>query len=248
MTSPGEVDSTSKLDELARELARRRDEEERRLDATEEASALLQQPAPLPLNLATLRRGNIGKNTDSSAQRGQRLEASMDESIHQPKRGEKEDTAAQVARRSGMPQLEPAAQVLTQMDASERKSSHESATYPQLVPQPVPLTNILRGRGEASAVAQLHVRPELAPPPVVSEPGTLQSGLTYRFYSWGADHAVMVQGYAGGNLLLQPSDALVTQRLSEQWQSGNPQQWQLAGGEGEGREQQQPSRDEEDEA
>lgn len=54
------------------------------------------------------------------------------------------------------------------------------------------------------------------------------NGLTYRFTRWGAEHTVTVQGSSGGNLLLQPSDSVVTQQLSEQWQSGHPQKWQLA--------------------
>lgn len=54
------------------------------------------------------------------------------------------------------------------------------------------------------------------------------NGLTYRFTRWGAEHTVTVQGTTGANLLLQPSDSVVTQQLSEQWQSGHPQKWQLA--------------------
>lgn len=54
------------------------------------------------------------------------------------------------------------------------------------------------------------------------------NGLIYRFTRWGAEHTVTVQGATGGNLLLQPSDSVVTQQLSEQWQSGHPQKWQLA--------------------
>ncbi|PJG60117.1 type III secretion system needle length determinant, SpaN/EivJ family [Aeromonas cavernicola] len=54
------------------------------------------------------------------------------------------------------------------------------------------------------------------------------NGLTYRFTRWGAEHTVTMQGAPGGNLLLQPSDSVVTQQLTEQWQSGHPQKWQLA--------------------
>ncbi|MEN3029781.1 type III secretion system needle length determinant, SpaN/EivJ family [Chromobacterium amazonense] len=75
-----------------------------------------------------------------------------------------------------------------------------------------------------------------------------QNGLTYQFRRWGNEHSVTVQGTLSGNLLLQPSDVLVAQRLGEQWQSGNPQQWQLARDGGEGRGQQQPQQDEEDES
>ncbi|MGL5727127.1 MAG: type III secretion system needle length determinant, SpaN/EivJ family [Plesiomonas sp.] len=61
------------------------------------------------------------------------------------------------------------------------------------------------------------------------------NGLTYRFTRWGAEHTVTVKGTTGGNLLLQPSDSVVTQQLSEQWQSGHPQKWQLVRDEGEER-------------
>ncbi|MGL6350325.1 MAG: type III secretion system needle length determinant, SpaN/EivJ family, partial [Aeromonas sp.] len=62
----------------------------------------------------------------------------------------------------------------------------------------------------------------------------------------GAEHTVTVQGSTGGNLLLQPSDSVVTQQLSEQWQSGHPQKWQLArdGGEERNPHQQQYEDDE----
>lgn len=155
--------------------------------------------------------------------------------------------AAQLARRAGAARPAPAAPTLVRTEAGERKPHHESATPPLLVSQPAPHI-APRGRGEPAAVLQRHARHEPAPTQAVSEPPTLQSGLTYRFSSWGAEHAVTVQGQAGGSLLLQPSDPLVAQRLSEQWQSGNPQQWQLARDGGEGREQHRPQQDEEDEA
>ncbi|AXE33384.1 type III secretion system needle length determinant, SpaN/EivJ family [Chromobacterium phragmitis] len=76
------------------------------------------------------------------------------------------------------------------------------------------------------------------------------AALTYRFQSWGGDHAVSVQalaGQGGAQLALAPSDGLVQQRLAEQWQSGNPQQWTMRDdGRQDGR-QGQARRDEEDE-
>ncbi|WP_440029661.1 SpaN/EivJ family type III secretion system needle length determinant [Chromobacterium amazonense] len=140
-----------------------------------------------------------------------------------------------------------AASTVVRMEAGERKPRHESAVPPLRV---LPLAPHIapHGRGEPAAGRKDYVRHELAPTQTVSGPPTLQSGLTYRFSSWGGEHAVTVQGPAGGSLLLQPSDALVAQRLSEQWQSGNPQQWQLARDSGEGREQRQPQQHEEDEA
>ncbi|WP_080417150.1 type III secretion system needle length determinant, SpaN/EivJ family [Burkholderia ubonensis] len=118
----------------------------------------------------------------------------------------------------------------------------QSAPASRLTPSPSP-----QARQESAPGLSRHARSERAP--AVDAP---QSGLTYRFSRWGGEHAVTVQAPANGVLLLQPSDALVAQRLSEQWQSGNPQQWQLArdGGKGgeEGGEQRQRPQQEEDEA
>ncbi|WP_217591405.1 type III secretion system needle length determinant, SpaN/EivJ family [Burkholderia sp. GbtcB21] len=118
----------------------------------------------------------------------------------------------------------------------------QSAPPSRLTPSPS-----TQARQESAPGLPRHARSERAP--AVDAP---QSGLTYRFSRWGGEHAVTVQAPANGVLLLQPSDALVAQRLSEQWQSGNPQQWQLArdGGKGgeEGGEQRQRPQQEEDEA
>jgi hypothetical protein len=84
--------------------------------------------------------------------------------------------------------------------------------------------------------------------PIADAPMMQPSGLTYRFTRWGAEHAVTVQGPTSGALLLQPSDSLVTQQLSAQWQSGEPQRWQLARDGSEGREQRHQQQNEEDEA
>lgn len=81
-----------------------------------------------------------------------------------------------------------------------------------------------------------------------SAPEPAQPGLTYRFQRWGGEHTVNVQSQPGGVLSLQPSDSLVQQRLGEQWQSGNPQQWQMARDDGREQGRQQPQRDEEEDA
>ncbi|WP_374424698.1 type III secretion system needle length determinant, SpaN/EivJ family [Chromobacterium sp.] len=85
-------------------------------------------------------------------------------------------------------------------------------------------------------------------PSAPSAPEPAQPGLTYRFQRWGGEHAVNVQSQPGGVLSLQPSDSLVQQRLGEQWQSGNPQQWQMARDDGREQGRQQPQRDEEEDA
>lgn len=169
------------------------------------------------------------------------------EGLDQALAGEPASVPGPAPRRAVVTRSAPAAQVPTRAEAIERKPRHESATPPLLVSQPAPHA-APRGRAEPQVALQRHARHEAVPAPAVAESPTLQSGLTYRFSSWGAEHAVTVQGQTGGTLLLQPSDPLVAQRLGEQWQSGNPQQWQLARDGGEGREQHQPQQDEEDEA
>ncbi|MEN7431668.1 type III secretion system needle length determinant, SpaN/EivJ family [Chromobacterium sp. TRC.1.1.SA] len=71
------------------------------------------------------------------------------------------------------------------------------------------------------------------------------SGIGYRFLRWGGEHAVRIQS-RNGKLLLQPSDSLVQQRLSEQWLSGNPQHWSLDRDNGE-RQSPRPAQDEHEE-
>lgn len=93
--------------------------------------------------------------------------------------------------------------------------------------------------------AQAQAQTALSAP---SAPEPAQPGLTYRFQRWGGEHAVNVQSQPGGVLSLQPSDSLVQQRLGEQWQSGNPQQWQMARDDGREQGRQQPQRDEEEDA
>ncbi|OBU86806.1 type III secretion system needle length determinant, SpaN/EivJ family [Chromobacterium subtsugae] len=86
-------------------------------------------------------------------------------------------------------------------------------------------------------------------PPQPAAAGEPQAGLTYRFQRWGGEHSVNVQlpsGPGAAQLTLQPSDSLVQQRLSEQWQHGDPQRWELArdGGERQRRDGRQPEPEE----
>ncbi|MCP1290081.1 hypothetical protein NK214_07740, partial [Chromobacterium sp. S0633] len=103
---------------------------------------------------------------------------------------------------------------------------------------------------EAAPQARPRQDPALSQPTpsAPSAPEPAQPGLTYRFQRWGGEHAVNVQSQPGGVLSLQPSDSLVQQRLGEQWQSGNPQQWQMARDDGREQGRQQPQRDEEEDA
>lgn len=52
------------------------------------------------------------------------------------------------------------------------------------------------------------------------------SSLTYRFQRWGGDFSVNIQPQSGA-MMLSPSDALVEQKLNDNWQSGNPNRWHL---------------------
>lgn len=85
--------------------------------------------------------------------------------------------------------------------------------------------------------------------PAETEPAPAPPGLSYRFQRWGGEHAVTIQtqtGTAGLQLQLLPSDSLVQQRLSDQWQSGNPQQWSLGRDGGEKRQDPQPQAEQEE--
>ncbi|WP_179255529.1 SpaN/EivJ family type III secretion system needle length determinant [Burkholderia sp. HI2714] len=128
----------------------------------------------------------------------------------------------------------------------ERKPRHDALSLQAAPPQSAPSSRLMpfpspQVRQEAAPGMPRHARSESAQ--AVDVP---QSALTYRFSRWGGEHGVTVQASANGGLLLQPSDALVAQRLSEQWQSGNPQQWQLARDGGDGGEQRRPQQQEED--
>ncbi|SUX55956.1 antigen presentation protein SpaN [Chromobacterium vaccinii] len=85
--------------------------------------------------------------------------------------------------------------------------------------------------------------------PADAESEPAPSGLSYRFQRWAGEHAVTIQTQAGATglqLQLLPSDSLVQQRLSEQWQSGNPQQWSLGRDGGEKRQDPQPQAEQEE--
>ncbi|MEJ8675058.1 type III secretion system needle length determinant, SpaN/EivJ family [Chromobacterium amazonense] len=123
---------------------------------------------------------------------------------------------------------------LTQVPAASQPSSLQAERSRAAGPESATVPRRMAGEAKASMVS--------------GAVSATQNGLTYQFRLWGNEHSVTVQGTLSGSLLLQPSDVLVAQRLGEQWQSGNPQQWQLARDGGEGRGQQQPQRDEEDES
>ncbi|POB00614.1 hypothetical protein C2134_00660 [Chromobacterium sinusclupearum] len=168
-----------------------------------------------------------------------------------------QDLNLQVVRQSAVELGEPA--LARSKDALSRMKKNASPhTVPLASPQPmpdlIPLTQAsshaerLRAAKQAPAAAQRRMSGEATASTVGTAAPATQNGLTYQFRRWGNEHSVTVQGGLSGSLLLQPSDALVAQRLGEQWQSGNPQQWQLARDGGEGRGQQQPRQDEEDES
>ncbi|UTH74104.1 type III secretion system needle length determinant, SpaN/EivJ family [Chromobacterium sp. IIBBL 290-4] len=94
-------------------------------------------------------------------------------------------------------------------------------------------------RGSKSEAPQSPAAKKLPPQSrQAAEPDKSPSGMNFRFQSWGEEHAVKITAEnspSGWQLQLQPSDSLVSQRLSEQWASGDPQQWRLLQGEGEGR-------------
>ncbi|HHR5906270.1 TPA: type III secretion system needle length determinant, SpaN/EivJ family [Providencia alcalifaciens] len=52
------------------------------------------------------------------------------------------------------------------------------------------------------------------------------NSLTYRFQRWGGEYSVNIQAQSG-SVMLSPSDALVEQKLNDNWQSGNPHRWHL---------------------
>lgn len=130
------------------------------------------------------------------------------------------------------------------MEVREKRTCDEGAVSLPSVSQPVPFSS-LRPRIETQLAMSSHA-PMMVP--IADAPMIQPSGLTYRFTRWGAEHAVTVQGQTSGALLLQPSDSLVTQQLSAQWQSGDPQKWQLARDGSEGRESRHQQQNEEDEA
>ncbi|WP_227105386.1 SpaN/EivJ family type III secretion system needle length determinant [Chromobacterium rhizoryzae] len=132
-----------------------------------------------------------------------------------------------------------------------RKTESAPAAAAALTPPPAqPSAPATPPPREAAPQARPRQDPALSQttPSAPSAPEPAQPGLTYRFQRWGGEHAVNVQSQPGGVLSLQPSDSLVQQRLGEQWQSGNPQQWQMARDDGREQGRQQPQRDEEEDA
>ncbi|WP_435954185.1 SpaN/EivJ family type III secretion system needle length determinant [Dryocola sp. BD626] len=85
----------------------------------------------------------------------------------------------------------------------------------------------------ATAPARHHIADSATAPaprtdtPQAQAPQSDSPFLTYRFQRWGKEHAVTIQNQPDGQLLLQPSDVLVAQRLAEQWHAGHPQRWAL---------------------
>ena len=129
-----------------------------------------------------------------------------------------------------------------------RKTETAPAAAAVIAPQPAqPSAAAPRETAPAARPRQEPSQAQPAPS-APSAPEPAQPGLTYRFQRWGGEHAVNVQSQPGGVLSLQPSDSLVQQRLGEQWQSGNPQQWQMARDDGREQGRQQPQRDEEEDA
>lgn len=127
-------------------------------------------------------------------------------------------------------------------EVQEKRTRDEGTVVLPPVSQPAPLSS-LRPRIEAQVAMSSHA-PTTAS--VADAPMIQPSGLTYRFTRWGAEHTVTVQGQTSGVLMLQPSDLLVTQQLSAQWHTGNPQRWQLARDGSEGREPRHHQQNEED--
>ncbi|OVE47220.1 type III secretion system needle length determinant, SpaN/EivJ family [Chromobacterium violaceum] len=144
-------------------------------------------------------------------------------------------------------------------DAPPAKKAREGETKPAAMPAPGMAPQAAQHQAHLPAQAAQPAAPRsradwkqalaagAATPAQAQETGAV---LTYRFQRWGGEHAVSVQalGHAGATQLsLTPSDGLVQQRLAEQWQSGNPQQWTLRDDGGQGSGGRQPQRDEEEE-
>lgn len=56
--------------------------------------------------------------------------------------------------------------------------------------------------------------------------GVDANSLIYRFQRWGGDYSVSIQPQSGA-MMLSPSDAIVEQKLNDNWFSGNPHRWHL---------------------
>lgn len=154
------------------------------------------------------------------------------------------DTDSSQGPRSGIVSSASVVSAPTLKEVGERKPPDETGVSILPTSQPASLTSP-RVRIESPNIMP---RQEPVPMQTAEVSNSPQGGMTYRFSRWGADYRVNVQGQTGGTLLLQPSDTLVAQQLSDQWQSGNPQKWQLAQDGGEGRGQRHQQEHEEDEA
>lgn len=271
---PGRVPTSSQdetdnsLDNRARELARnkprQRDDDERHHDNSGALPLFPMQPPPLPPALAALRHkglplkpvtlsgnalisGNAEVKREASSAllpkskmtlKAQTPATDKSDAMQSISLGSKVATASLTSLTS---LTSPAA---SRVEALEKRGRDEVTASILSVSQSVPFSS-LRQRIEAQVAMSSHspVTVPLADTAIVQP-----SGLTYRFTRWGAEHTVTIQGQTGGALLLQPSDPLVTQQLSAQWQSGEPQKWQLARDGSEGREQRNQQQNEEDEA
>ncbi|HID7510677.1 TPA: type III secretion system needle length determinant, SpaN/EivJ family [Enterobacter hormaechei] len=154
------------------------------------------------------------------------------------------DSAPRTQKQVNLPVASATEPAASRVKTHEKRACDEGTVSILPVSQPVPFSS-LRQRIEAQ-VAMSSYSPVTVS--IADTPRMQPSGLTYRFTRWGAEHTVTIQGQTGGALLLQPSDPLVTQQLSAQWQSGDPQKWQLARDGSEGREQRHQQQNEEDEA
>ncbi|KMN36756.1 hypothetical protein VI26_05590 [Chromobacterium sp. LK1] len=156
------------------------------------------------------------------------------------------------------PRSESAASVATPMSGPAPTAAREGGEARKNETAPVGAVAAPPPQAQAQALPAREAAPPARPrqdaaqaqpaPYAPSAPEPAQPGLTYRFQRWGGEHAVNVQSQPGGVLSLQPSDSLVQQRLGEQWQSGNPQQWQMARDDGHEQGRRQPQRDEEEDA
>ncbi|TFZ48684.1 hypothetical protein E5C26_20300 [Serratia proteamaculans] len=114
--------------------------------------------------------------------------------------------------------------VVRKTEVSERKWREELVMPPLAGLQPVSHAPVQQA-GDVPAVMSPRT-PVLPQPAEVVNP--LQSGLTYQFSRWGEGHTVTVVKNEGQIFTFRPSDTLVTQQLSQQWPSGNPEKWQLS--------------------
>lgn len=263
-TLPNEPDNS--LDNLACELARKKPPQHEKDEPQRELVDVFLplQLRPLPAALDALRRGgnervklSLGHGTKSDKAHAEgetsKTRPNLDKShpLQTSALTGKGSTETQVTdtdesqgASAGIIRSASVAPTSTLREASKRKLPDETGVSILPTSQPVPLLSP-RMRIESQNIMP---RQELVPMQMAVAPNTQQGGMTYRFSRWGADYTVSVQVQAGDTILLQPSDPLVAQKLNDQWQSGNPQKWQLAQDGGEGRGQRHQQEHEEDEA